>query len=164
MVTTCNDDESGDLASRTGSLRFAITNASGGSTIDLSQLPTAYNCSVITLGTGSIKSSLAISQDDLTLQGPAGGHVTISGGKDDASNAPVIDHSGTGTLSVNNLTLDAKPVRGCIHSTGTVSLSHSAVCGATILSAAASATGGISTDGIATPEHPYLQSPPVDNE
>jgi hypothetical protein len=176
-VNTCNDDYSGNLTSRTGSLRFAVTNASGGSTIDLSQLPTAYNCSVITLGTGSVKSGLAIAQDDLTLQGPAGGHVTVTETPDDAANVPshIIDHLGTGTLSVNNLTFvsgrafDTKPVQnGCIYSKGTVALSHSAICGTTILaSAVASASsvkGAISTDDIATPEHPYLQSPPVDSQ
>ena len=175
-VNTCNDDDSGNLTTRTGSLRFAVTHANGGSTIDLSQLPTAYNCSVITLGTGSIKSGLAIAQNDLTLQGPAGGDVTITE-RDDVSNVPVhiIDHLGTGTLSVNNLTFangrpfDTKPVQnGCIYSKGTVALSHSAVCGTTILSSAVAsakaAKGAISSDDIATPEHPYLQSPPVDSQ
>jgi len=136
---------------------------------------------VITLGTGTVKSGLAISQDDLTLQGPAGALVTITGEHpvaDGTSNAPahIIDHLGSGTLSVNNLTLvsgrpsdSAKSSRGgCIFSKGTVSLSHSAVCGATILASAvaarsaSTANGDISPDDIATPEHPYLRSPPGD--
>jgi hypothetical protein len=175
-VTTCSDDDSGNLTSRTGSLRFAVAHANGGSTIDLSQLPTEYNCSVITLGTGSVKSGLAIAQDNLTLQGPAEGRVTITENENEVSNAAahLIDHLGTGILSVNNLTFvsgrpfDTKPVQnGCIYSKGTVALSHSAVCGTTILgSAVASAAvkGSNSTDDIATPEHPYLQSQPVDRE
>ena len=182
-VNTCRDDNSGDLSRHTGSLRFAVANARGGSTIDLSRLPTTYHCSVITLGTGSVKSGLAISQNDLTLQGPASGGVTITSrhsGADDVSNTParLIDHEGAGTLSINDLTLEsgasfdvARPERGgCVYSRGRVSLSHSAVCGAAIFSpalahrSATAAARDDSTLGIATPEAPYLQSPPVDGD
>jgi hypothetical protein len=117
-VTNCND-------SGAGSLRDAVNNANNGDTIDL----TDTGCSTITLTTGAI----AITQPDLTLQGPGEGlsidanHLTLA-----------LLHTGGGTLYVNDLTVkngtkyftDAQVDAargGCIFSSGYVSLSHAQV-------------------------------------
>lgn len=131
-VDTCQDVNSGDLATKTGSLRFAVANASSESIIDLSQLPA---CSVITLHTGAV----AISQYGLTLQGPTNGQVTITGRYSRGQYMPhrIINHQGIGTLSLNNVAIeDGHPTStttvvkgGCIYSKGSVSLSHSGVYG-----------------------------------
>ncbi len=114
-VTNCND-------SGPGSLRDAIDNvAVSGDTIDL----TNTGCSLITLTTGNI----FVTQEDLTLQGPGSGALSISG-----NDAYSLRHTGTGTFGVYDLgiydgrkyldasyNLDAKG--GCIYSSGTLALS-----------------------------------------
>lgn len=131
-INTCQDVNSGDLTTKTGSLRFAVANASSGSIIDLSQLPA---CSVITLHTGAV----AISQGDLILQGPVNGQVTITGKYSIGQYMPhrIIKHTGIGTLSLSNIAIEnGHPAStttvvkgGCIYSTGSVSLTHSGVYG-----------------------------------
>lgn len=119
IVTSCADDGS------VGTLRSAIAGAASGDTIDLSGL---NSCSLITLNPGE----LPIPQASLTLQGPTTHDFLIEGN---------LYHSGTGTLSVNNLTLGFgnghhRPYStggwvygGCVYSKGNVVLSHSAVVG-----------------------------------
>lgn len=86
-VTSCADDGSA------GTLRSVIMAAATGATVDLSALA----CSTITLTQGAI----VFNVDDLTLHGPAGGGLTISGG--DANR--VLVGYGNGTLSIDHLTI-----------------------------------------------------------
>jgi putative cofactor-binding repeat protein len=111
-VTNCDD-------SGPGSFRQAVADAVNGDTIDL----TTTGCSVITLASGDV----AVTVDDLTLQGPGAQFLTISGND---LYRPV-HHTGIGTVTVNDLTLSHGhaylPVGqsgdaggGCITSSGSV--------------------------------------------
>ena len=117
-VTNCND-------AGAGSLRDAVNSANSGDTIDL----TNTGCSTITLTTGAI----AVTQPDLTLQGP-GESLSIDANHSDLA----LLHTGGGTLYVNDLTVkngtkyftDAQVDAargGCIFSSGYVSLSNAEV-------------------------------------
>jgi hypothetical protein len=86
VVTNCDD-------SGAGSLRDTIAAAVSGDTIDLTQL----TCSTITL----TSSYLTILQDDLTITGPGATALSIDGG----GVLPLISHYGSGTLSIDGLTL-----------------------------------------------------------
>jgi hypothetical protein len=119
-VTTCAD-------SGAGSLRAAIAAASAADTVEFDTA--SMNCSTITLTTGAI----TINANDITLAGPGADALTI-----DANQASrVIDHLGSGTLNVNNLTIANGNVvatysfGGCINSNGTIALLGSAVHGCT---------------------------------
>ena len=130
-VKNCND-------SGTDSLRDIVENpmkAQSGDTVDLSQLPTLCGMtqSVITLG-----SEIKVAEDDLTLQGPSQGMVTISA----AGMSRVFHHTGTGALALNALTVSdgyyhtaAGAYGGCIESdNGDVLLNHIVVSHCTVLS------------------------------
>ena len=131
VVKNCND-------SGTDSLRDIIENpmkAKTGDTVDLSQLavPCGMADSTITLG-----SEIAVSQDDLTLNGPSNGSVTISAG----GMSRVFHHTGAGTFALFGLTVvdgyyhGANDVYGgCIESDGgDVSLNHVTVSHCTAMS------------------------------
>jgi hypothetical protein len=80
-------------------LRDIIDNhAQSGDTVDLSDLPKLCNMtnSTITLG-----SEITVHQNDLTLQGPTEGSVTISAG----GLSRVFHHSGSGVFALNALTV-----------------------------------------------------------
>jgi hypothetical protein len=104
-VTNCNDSGS-------GSLRGALAAAVESDTINM----TTLTCSKITLGT-----ALVISRNSLTLNGKGLQALTISGNN---KSFGVLQHTGTGTLSVNNLSLtDGNYTSGgCIASLGNVAL------------------------------------------
>ena len=85
-VSNCND-------SGAGSLRDAIGAAASGDTVDLS----ALTCSTITLTSGAI----AITQNDLDIQGPGANNLAIDGSATDEIFAFV----GNGTLTVADATL-----------------------------------------------------------
>ena len=122
-VTSC--DDSSTAATTAGTLRYAIANAADGETIDFDLPPTCNG--KISLQTGAI----TITQDDLTLQGPA----TIAKYVSTPTNG-MLRHKGTGTLTVNNMTLyqgkyggagvpnAATAKGGCIYSSGNVRLSN----------------------------------------
>jgi len=123
VVQNCNDSGS-------GSLREAVASATSGDTIDLTQLA----CSTITLTSGEID----VDQDDLSIQGPGAASLSISG--NDA--VSVLRHSGSGTLSVYDLSivhgtkyltegvgLDAKG--GCIYSAASVVLADAVIADCT---------------------------------
>lgn len=107
--------------SGTGTLREAVANAASGDTIDMSQL----QCSSISLTTGAI----VISQNSLTLIGPSAGLAV--NGHTTQTYARVFTHSGTGTLTLRNIsaqngrTNDAHG--GCVSSAGNVVLDHASV-------------------------------------
>lgn len=139
-VTNCSDGD-------TNSLREIIANPNtlSGDTVDLSQLPVfcSDTNSVITLLNGEI----GIDQNDLTLTGPApaDGTVTVSGG----GASQVFRHTGTGTLTINALTIaDGYRHRandaagGCIESHGNVALDLARVVGCTAWTDSGYAHGG----------------------
>ncbi|MBO9663701.1 choice-of-anchor Q domain-containing protein [Dokdonella sp.] len=107
-VTNCADDGSA------GTLRSAVAAAASGDTVDLSQL----TCSTITLTQGEI----AISQDDLTLDGPGAANLTVSSG----AASRVLAHGGAGTLSVNALGIahgySQNAPGGCLFSAASISI------------------------------------------
>jgi len=120
-VDSCDEASSGDIDTKTGTLRFAATNAETGSTIDL----TGLNCSTISLTTGAI----TLNQDDITISGPTGAPLTISG----KQNLPtaLLTHNGDGTLTLQNLDLyytknaTAGYVHGgCVYSYTSIVLDH----------------------------------------
>src|SRR5215469_2727205 len=97
-VSRCDGDAiSGDIPTKTGTLRFALANAVSGDTIELGGLTGANGClgSKISLTTGSLPAT----QASLTLHGPGYSSLTI-----DASGIPyaassanrVLTHSGNG--------------------------------------------------------------------
>jgi len=87
LVENCADDDSA------GSLRSVIDQAESGDVIDLSQL----TCSQISLSQGALKLELS----DLTLRGPGASHLTLDAQRGDR----VILHPGSGTLTIEDLTL-----------------------------------------------------------
>ena len=116
-VTNCDD-------SGAGSLRATVAAAASGDTIDFSTL----SCGRITLTSGAI----AVTQDDLWLQGPGADVLTIDGYYGDR----VFRHTGTGQLTMIDVTVargkyqsDTNPVGGCIASSGDVQLISAVVTG-----------------------------------
>ena len=136
-VTNCNDVGP-------NSLRAAVTNTLTGGTIDM----TSLMCSTITLE----DSQIVISQQDLTLLGPAR-RVTIA---HDGNYDRVLNHQGVGTLKLENVNVtQGNPYSsshyvygGCIFSAGSVYLKSSSVtyCVADT-STALAAGGGVFTAG-----------------
>ena len=119
LVTSCADDNSA------GTLRSQVAAAGTGDTIDLSQL----TCSKITLTNGQV----VIAQNDLTLLG-AMQAATIR--LDAIHGSRVLQHLGTGTVTIDSLTLMngsyatyGFATGGCVFSEGNVSLDHSVVTG-----------------------------------
>jgi len=153
IVKNCND-------SGAGSLRAAVASASDKDVVDLSQLPTqAMPCSTITLTSGEI----AVSQPNLTLQGPAAGASVAVSGTADCATAPycrVLNAVGTGQLSIKHLTIsngtyaaNQKKARGgCIRANGSVFLAHTLVtnCYVAMNGVNTSASGGgiYASDGV----------------
>ncbi len=85
-VTNCND-------SGADSLRNAVENANDGDVVDL----TALACSTITLTTGSI----VVDVDNLTIQGPGAGGLTINANGSDVA----FDFIGYGALEIEGVTV-----------------------------------------------------------
>jgi len=117
-VLNCDDDGA-------GSLREAFALAVSGDLIDL----TSLSCSTITLTSGA----LATGANDLTLNGPGADLLAIDGNNQDR----IIDHAGTGTLTLNALALR----NGMYDGTSTV---YGEADGGCVLS-----TGGVTLDGVA---------------
>ncbi|MGB0134288.1 choice-of-anchor Q domain-containing protein [Dokdonella sp.] len=87
FVTNCADDDSA------GSLRTTVETATSGDIVDLSNLA----CSHISLSQGALKIEL----DELTLRGPGANLLTLDGLNQDR----IILHPGSGSLSIENLTI-----------------------------------------------------------
>ncbi|MBA8884976.1 right-handed parallel beta-helix repeat-containing protein [Dokdonella fugitiva] len=122
-------------------LRNAVATAGNGATIDLSALA---GCT-ITLTAGEI----AVTVDDLTLQGPADRSLTLSGNQ--ASR--IFAHTGHGLLRLDHLALTAgkhttaydqgkytvhRGTGGAVHSDGSVTLSSSSLTGSSVCHATGS--------------------------
>lgn len=154
IVTSCSDDGP-------GSLRSVVSAAASGDTIDLSGL-SCFNSS-LTLTTGAI----VVDQASLTLLGPGSSALTIRASGFQASHDNgVIDHQGSGTLTVEYLAiadgfghysaLYKQLAGGCIYSRGNVLLSHARVANcnadtfATGLAATSALGGGVFALGKAT--------------
>jgi hypothetical protein len=144
-VTSCADDGS------PGTLREVVIGASSGDTVDLTQL----TCGSITLSTGQVQ----ILVNDLTIEGPGASALTIDGnyGSSNATTSigRVFFHHGTGTLTINGLTIAnglynnpgfAFAFGGCISSSGGVALNHSTVTGCRVISGHQAWGGGISAE------------------
>jgi hypothetical protein len=134
FVGNCND-------SGGGSLRATVASASNTDTVDLSQL----SCSTITLTTGAILIDVGVNNLTLTAGNGAVNAVTIDGGFSAGHHNRVLNHLGTGTLTVKGLIItDAKYSSGpafqggCISSSGNVSLIASTVSHCTVVGSAAS--------------------------
>ena len=159
IVTSCADDGT------SGTLRSAVASTASGDTVDMSGL----TCSSITLSTGE----LAVTQASLTLKGPRLGF-NIYGN---------IYHSGSGTLTVQDLTVSngtghhipANPpgtlygsvFGGCIESQGNVLMSNAGVifCSAdadTTKNYQAARGGGVFANGNLTMLNSYIGYSNVD--
>jgi hypothetical protein len=117
-----------------GALRNAVAGATNGATVDL----TALSDCTITLAEGEI----AISVDNLSLQGPADSSLTLSGNH--ASR--IFHHTGHGLLTLDHLLITegnyATPVEGkyvsyagtggAVHSDGSVTLSSSSLTNSSV--------------------------------
>jgi hypothetical protein len=115
LVTSCADDGS------PGTLRVATAAAASGDTIDMQPL----DCTIF------LSSALSVGVDDLDMEGPITGIVSLVGTND----APVIVHTGSGTLQVNRLMVSGgtagagatAAAGGCIGSAGNLVLFESIV-------------------------------------
>src|SRR6478736_10049222 len=120
VVSSCNDDGGFDT------LRHAVLVANEGDTINMS----AIACSKITL---QAPGAISIGLNNLTILGPGAGKLTIDG----ADAGRVFYHAGTGTLTLNNLTVAHGTIAadvaygGCIFSKGNVTLNGSVVTACT---------------------------------
>ena len=149
-VNTCDEGNSGDIPSKTGTLRFAAEHAATtGDTIDMHLLSCAD--SKISLTTGSI----GFAQDSLTIVGPGPTVLQI----DASASYPgfpgdfrVFTHSGGGKLVVQDLGLSGGHVYhidpayaskgGCLYSKGSVDLTN-----VTVTACGAQSTGNLARGG-----------------
>jgi hypothetical protein len=141
----------GDGGPGSGSLRDVIANAAPGDTVDLSQLPVKCGMfnSVITLSSGEID----IAQDDLQLEGPVIGTVTIKAAPEN-DDARVFNHYGVGLLVIEDLMVEGGKVYrpgalaegGCIASLGSAFLVRTSVKGCAV-SGSYGVGGGVYTSG-----------------
>jgi hypothetical protein len=129
-VSTCEDVGA-------GSLRDAVAKAGDGDLVDASHL----TCATITLTSGEIP----IAVDELTIAGPGMDALTI-----DASNASrIFDHTGTGNLVVDAMTLTRGTMSGetarggCIYSAGTVEIDNVTISNCHVLALGIGAGGGV---------------------
>lgn len=151
-VTSCLDDGG------PGTLRSVVTGATEGATVDFAGLDCSAQSDTITLS--ATRYYVPVTRNSLTIDGSGAVHpISI-----DASKLPrgyysnrVITHSGTGTLTIKNLTLENGYVEhavepasgGCLSSSGSVTLNSVTVTGCTITSTAGLTPtgGGVYTKG-----------------
>lgn len=124
LVTSCFDN------GVPGTLRYEITNAASGDSINLTQLA----CSKITLG-GIVGTEINVTQDELHIHGPGADQLTIDGD----FGSRVFNHTGMGTLGITGVTIangyyigGPVPRGGCIYSSGNLLLLDSVVSNCTI--------------------------------
>jgi hypothetical protein len=129
VVTTCADG----FPAPAGSLREAVTHLALADldSVDMSTLPTAHSCSVITLSAGEIP----VLQKGLLLVGPPSGLTITAKPSSSLDNGRIFNHTGYGELTFLYLTISGGSLYsttqyeygGCIYSRGSVSLSDSTV-------------------------------------
>ncbi|HEY2395974.1 MAG TPA: choice-of-anchor Q domain-containing protein [Rudaea sp.] len=153
VVDNCNgdDDSSGNIGAKTGTLRFTIKNAADGDTIDVSQIGCPQ--SKISLTTGEI----FVSQPSLTILGPGISGLTIDGtglpgGPTGPDNSRPFTHTGTGTFELDSLRVSGGHVYhasygypsrgGCVYSKGKVYLLDAEVSNCSAESFGDAAKGG----------------------
>lgn len=151
-VTQCGDGGA-------GSLREALAGAAPDDTIDLS----ALTCGTISLTGGA----LPVVQHGLTLRGPGAATLAVAGNGADR----VLRHTGTGTLTIEGLTVRGGAVAGtdpedtvrggCIDSDGSVVLTGSTVRDCSV-SAISLARGGCIAAAGATLTDSHLEACRVD--
>lgn len=130
VVSSCADDGGFDT------LRHAVLVAGSGSTIDMSGLV----CSKITLG-----SAIEIGQDDLIIAGPGASRLAIDGGQA----GRIFKHLGSGTLTVNDLTITHGLITGdqayggCIYAKSDVTLNRSAITSCSAVGQLRAIGGGV---------------------
>jgi hypothetical protein len=144
-VTRCDD------TNHIGDLRHGVAGANDGDTVDMSAL--ICPSSRISLQLGELATS-----HNITLLGPGKNNLTITGKYYSTpysyTTQPyrIIKHTGTGTLTVKNVSLTAGNLSGgsavaggCIYSKGNVTLDHAGVylCRASATSAGIAAGGGV---------------------
>jgi hypothetical protein len=139
-LAVLNCDDSG-----AGSLRDVVASAVSGDVVDL----TGLTCNAITLTSGAIVIGAGVA--DLTLNGAGATALGISG--NNASR--VIEHQGTGTLTLSGLALVqglATDNGGCIVASGNLALTGVTVaqCAAGTAEAAGTSGGGAFVTGNAT--------------
>jgi hypothetical protein len=159
-VDSCDGDTVSGV-STTGTLRYAIANAAtSGDTVSLTGLTGLNACagSTISITTGEI----FIDKESLTIIGPGASNLAIDGsglysGPSGPYNSRVFTHTGSGTLTIQNLSVTGGHVYhvaggypsrgGCIYSAGSVTLLSSAVtsCSARQGGGYVAAGGGIYT-------------------
>ncbi|MEP6483903.1 MAG: choice-of-anchor Q domain-containing protein [Rudaea sp.] len=151
-VNSCSDSVTGSLGSKSGTLRFTAQNALSGDTIDLSQLPTTYGCSTISLQTGAV----ILAQNSLTLKGPSANPVTVTGkycsSISSCTTEPdrLFKHTGTGTLDIYGLQLTkgyltsptATLSGACVYSAGNIIFDHSSATACKLKAGSGAADGG----------------------
>ena len=158
-VTSCDEGSSGDAMALTGTLRFALTNATSPAVINLTGLTGMAACpsSKISLTTGSLK----FNADNVTINGPGSGTLSIDAGGITAGPVymgnpygfqRVFSHYGNGILKIQNLGVTKghsyrgsfayDAVGGCIFSNGAVQLVGSTVSSCYAKHAAGNAAKG----------------------
>jgi len=152
-VNSCDGELiSGNALTKTGTLRFAVTNAASGDTVDLSGLTGANACpgSKISLTTGSLN----VLQPSLELLGPAGGNLTIDSSvpcsAEDCYNRTILHTGVGGLLYLKHLSVSGgyekrihvDAVGGCIFSNGDVKLKYATASACKVYSEYGSGVGG----------------------
>ena len=124
-VNSCAEGSSGNILTKTGTLRFAAANAPDGADIDMGSL----GCSLISLTTGAIN----LPQNNLNILGPGVNSLAVRGAFGDR----VLNHTGSGTLTISDLSVvegylvnsAGFAVGGCIESSGYLKLVRASVSG-----------------------------------
>lgn len=137
-VTNCADDGPDSLRSV-----IAAPTTLDGDTVDLTQVP--VGCSAITLSTGAI----TVTQADLFLVDTATRPSQLQIVGDNGTTDRVINHTGSGTLSISGLTVangyylnTVAASGGCIQSHGSVTLLSSSVANCAAVATNGNARGG----------------------
>ena len=123
-INSCDDGVS--AATTPGTLRYEVLNAAPTDAIDVTAIPTVCGTSYITLYSGE----LPVKQSTLAIFGSGSEAIRTIFGR-------VFNHSGTGTLSISDLTIesgenlssysDKNADGGCIYSAGSVTLTNADV-------------------------------------
>jgi len=153
-VNDCSDDPlSGNLANKTGTLRYALAHATSPASINMTGLIGDQACPSSKITLGAAQGQLSTSIADLTLHGPGAQNLTIDAfslGVPSEADHRVIASTG-GRLAIVGLTLSHGKVQhsagpalgGCVYAAGDLALYSSSVSGCSVESNGAfNAAGG----------------------